>query len=283
MTIQPPDPEEMLERVNRSARRRGVSTDFSQADIDFAHREDVLSINYGIPEDVYEEARGMVDPGEISSLFQGIPISASTDEYFDAIAVFADESGQFMHPDDSPLYSSLPAKGYRYQNLSSVSKTADSAPSPISEVPTSTTNPNRPRTVAAGYDVREMKLTVVFRDGTFYNYYLDGLGRAAANRTWQNFKRARSKGRFIYTYLDQLPRGAADVSTMNAAARETLYRLSRTGQILRSGYTGKQKPGSRRGTGGKHTSYGSVTGGVKGPREGRSYKGGTGRRRNKGR
>ena len=240
--IYPPDPEEMLNRIG--------SRSFNKKQQAFAHSDDVLRINYGIPEPIYKQANELVDSSKVSSIFQGIPVAASTDEYFDAIQVFADESGQFMHPDDSPLYSPLPTLGSRYQNYStSGDKTADSAPAQISEVPTSTTNPDRPRTVAAGYDIQEMKITVVFRDGTFYNYYLDGLGRAAANRIWQNFKRARSKGRFIYTYLDGLPRGAADVSTMSAGARETLYRLSRTSQILRSGYTGKQKPGSKRGTG----------------------------------
>lgn len=248
--IEPPDPEEMLNRVG--------SQRFTSRQQRFAHSDEVMSINYGIPEPIYNEVMGMVDPVKVNSVFQGIPTAASTDEYFDAIQIFADESGRFMHPDDAPLYTGLPAKGYRYLNMSDETDkdmTVSSAPSQISEVPTSTTNPDRPRTVAAGYDIREMKLTVVFRDGTFYNYYLDGLGRAAANRMWQNFKRARSKGRYIYTYLDGLPRGAADVSTMSSVAREALYRLSRTGQILRGGYTGNQKPGSKRGTGGKHTSY----------------------------
>jgi hypothetical protein len=250
--IQPPDPEEMLRRVG--------SNRFNVSQKRFAHSEEVLQINYGIPEPIYGEAMGMVDPTKVGSLFQGIPVAASSDEYFDAISIFADESGRFMHPDDAALYGSRPAKGYRYTNTyDPLNKIPDSEPALISEVPTSTTNPNRPRTVAAGYSPKEKKITVVFRDGTFYNYFLGSLDEKSAgtaNRMWQNFKRARSKGRFIYTYLDQLPRGVADVSTISASAREALYRLSRTSQILRSGYTGKQKPGSKRGTfTNKHTTY----------------------------
>ena len=49
------------------------------------------------------------------------------------------------------------------------------APSALSDIPTSTSNWRRPRTVAAGYDYNPDSdkgvLTVVFRDGTFYNYY----------------------------------------------------------------------------------------------------------------
>ena len=39
-------------------------------------------------------------------------------------------------------------------------------------------------------------MTVIFRDGTFYNYY------SVSGLEWTNFKRARSKGRFIRMYLD---------------------------------------------------------------------------------
>jgi hypothetical protein len=108
--------------------------------------------------------------------------------------------------------------------------------------------PERPRTIAAGYDKARQCLTVVFRDGTYYNYYeVDG-------RTWQNFKRAKSKGRFILTYLDSHPRGVANVSSLPSSAREALYRISRTGQIKRSGVTGNQKAGSKRGGRGSYKS-----------------------------
>jgi hypothetical protein len=82
-------------------------------------------------------------------------------------------------------------------------------PAPISIAPTSTTNPERPRTVAAGYRVNPGPLqkggarqsdlgtlTVIFRDGTLYNYY------DVPVSLWQQFKVAVSKGKFILTYLD---------------------------------------------------------------------------------
>jgi hypothetical protein len=105
----------------------------------------------------------------------------------------------------------------------------DDSPAPITVVPTSTTNPQRPRTVAAGYDEDEEKLTVVFRDGTFYNYY-----EVDANE-WAAFKANRSKGAIIYRMLDFKPRGPADESSISQSAREAYYRFARGAQIHSSG------------------------------------------------
>ena len=66
----------------------------------------------------------------------------------------------------------------------------------LTEVPTKTTNRARPRTLAAGYDQPTRTLSVIFRDGTPWNYY-DVTPLEAAN-----FRRANSKGRFIRLYLD---------------------------------------------------------------------------------
>jgi hypothetical protein len=106
------------------------------------------------------------------------------------------------------------------------------APAPITMVPTSTTNPGRPRTVAAGYDGTRQVITVVFRDGTFYNYY------EVSASEWQAFKSRVSKGKYIYQELDYHPRGPANTSSIPAGVRESLYRLSRAVQVQRQG---KQK------------------------------------------
>lgn len=101
------------------------------------------------------------------------------------------------------------------------------APAPLSLVPTSTTNPERPRTVAAGYDRERSVLTVVFRDGTYYNYY------EVSTNEWQDFKRRVSKGQYIYQYLDYKPRGPANVSALPSYARSALYKLTRSMQLKR--------------------------------------------------
>ena len=105
----------------------------------------------------------------------------------------------------------------------------DSSPAPLTLIPTSTTNPDRPRTVAAGYDSDEEKLTVMFRDGTLYNYY------EVNPNEWTTFKSNRSKGAVIYSMLDFKPRGYADDSSMSQKAREAFYRFSRGSQIHSAG------------------------------------------------
>lgn len=105
----------------------------------------------------------------------------------------------------------------------------DTSPAPLTLVPTSTTNPQRPRTVAAGYDEDEEKLTVMFRDGTLYNYY------EVDASEWAAFKANRSKGAIIYRMLDFKPRGYADESSMSKGAREAFYRYSRGVQVVKEG------------------------------------------------
>ncbi len=105
----------------------------------------------------------------------------------------------------------------------------DNSPADLTVVPTSTTNPARPRTVAAGYDEDEEKLTVVFRDGTFYNYF------EVTGNEWAAFKANRSKGAFIYRLLDFKPRGPADVSSVSKKAQQAFYRYSRGAQIASKG------------------------------------------------
>jgi hypothetical protein len=67
------------------------------------------------------------------------------------------------------------------------------------DIPTSTTNVRRPRTVAAGYAPDRLGkgmgiLTVVFRDGTVWNY--DGKeGKGVTPGEWLNFKGSISKGK----------------------------------------------------------------------------------------
>jgi hypothetical protein len=112
------------------------------------------------------------------------------------------------------------------------------------DVPTSSTNYSRPRTVAAGYtpDPDYPKsdngtMTVVFRDGTFYNYY------KVTHGEWQSFHASYSKGK---PWLNRgkpgwkqtsdglfvgKPRGNADMSQVLPEVREALYRVARATQL----------------------------------------------------
>ncbi|NDH64833.1 MAG: KTSC domain-containing protein [Microbacteriaceae bacterium] len=241
MAIQPPDPDAMMSSLSPNS----LSKPLSQKQVDLLYSDQHLALSYGLDEPaatnpnqtIYEQAQSPAGIG----IFAGMPIAASKGEFYEAVRVFASESHNYMHPDDASMYpASAPSVGYNYNN-NALNAVSPSAPASLTDIPTSTTDPSRPRTIAAGYDSSRRTLTVVFRDGTYYNYY------EVSALEWSNFKRARSKGRFIATYLDIKSRGAADVTTLSQQGREALYRVSRTGQILRKGYTGKQVAGSKRG------------------------------------
>jgi hypothetical protein len=124
---------------------------------------------------------------------------------------------------------------------------AYTAAAPLSDVPTATTNVNRPRTVAAGYSTVKAKgslhsggkLTVVFRDGTYYNYY------NVDPETWEAFKAAPSKGVFIRTVLDFYPRGEASTANLDPTLRQAIYSTIRSQQWQRSKGRKYVKPRSK--------------------------------------
>lgn len=130
---------------------------------------------------------------------------------------------------------------YRPKNMSSAQKmeVEDSEYSVAftdSDIPTSSSNYSRPRTVAAGYDSERQTMTVVFRDGTFYNYYQVTEGE------WRAFKASISKGNPWLNKANKnqgsdglfigKPRGQADVSNISPTVREALYRIVRTQQVV---------------------------------------------------
>jgi KTSC domain len=158
----------------------------------------------------------------------------------DAASYFSDESTAYL--EEEGFYS---GKGYSYSNMGtapnpSVISSVDKAPADITLAPTSSILPPRPRTVAAGYDGSRRCLTVIFRDGTFYNYY------GVSGLEWGNFKRAISKGRFIKAYLDGKVRGTADMGGVPQAHQELLYKVARTAQVIQGGVQQGQSAASRR-------------------------------------
>lgn len=60
-----------------------------------------------------------------------------------------------------------------------------------SMLPTTSSNPERPRTLRAGYDYATQTMTVVFRDGVWWEY------RGVPPELWHGFKAADSKGKFL--------------------------------------------------------------------------------------
>jgi hypothetical protein len=210
----------------------------------------------------------------IESAFQALPTASSvgefakTGQFAEARALYFDDAvrasqlgydittGKYYvtstayDPATKQRYS---RGGLEYENLAADygadARDYEEAPAPITVKPTSTTNPLRPRTIAAGYrpgtseDGRSGTLTVIFRDGSYYNYY------EVEPYLWQQFKQVKSKGRFIAKYLDYKPRGYASVAYITAIAQKAEYFISRTNQVMSNGTQGwraKRQPNLER-------------------------------------
>jgi hypothetical protein len=198
---------------------------------------DARQSQYGLSDDEMMGAYAQMSPQRAKGLISplaSLPTAASTGEFFEAIAIFNDDDDSmgYYNPKQSGAKFSTSPNGPWVNSGTPVGYgqawRARQAPAPLTVVPTSTSNPERPRTVAAGYDRTTKTLTVVFRDGTYYNYY------DIPPVMWQEFKQRKSKGKYIYMYLDNYARGPADISNIPDYAREALYRITRTSQVLRS-------------------------------------------------
>jgi hypothetical protein len=109
----------------------------------------------------------------------------------------------------------------------------------LTDIPTSSINPGRPRTVAAGYDPKTKTMTVVFRDGTFYNYYdvtpgewLNFSASYSKGKPWLNKGFPNGKQKFDGLFIGK-PHGPADVGAIDPIVREMLYRVARSQQIFK--------------------------------------------------
>lgn len=107
----------------------------------------------------------------------------------------------------------------------------------LTDIPTSTTNFRRPRTVAAGYDPENRIVTVIFRDGTAWNYY------GVPSDAWLKFSNSITKGPFLNDarhnkgrgdgdLLTYAGHGPADITQLSPEAQTQFYRLARTAQVI---------------------------------------------------
>jgi hypothetical protein len=87
---------------------------------------------------------------------------------------------------------------------------------------TTSSDPSRPRTLSAGYDPDSQVMTVLFRDGTWWEY------RGVPENKWDGFKSAPSKGRYLReSGLDGWDdQGPADLSGMSRWRRTQLNQLT---------------------------------------------------------
>ncbi|MFH9731857.1 KTSC domain-containing protein [Streptomyces sp. NPDC017260] len=79
----------------------------------------------------------------------------------------------------------------------------------LTERPTNTSNPPRPRTMAAGYDYKSKTMFVRFRGGKMAPHtWTDGVGYEYYNvtrREWDRFRNATSPGRMINAVFNSKP------------------------------------------------------------------------------
>jgi len=148
-------------------------------------------------------------------------------------SIWANESAQYMDQG----YIESQENTLTAENLAEDQRNFESQIVKLTDIPTSSTNYTRPRTVAAGYDPQSKTMTVVFRDGTFYNYYDVTPGE------WENFSASYSKGR---PWLNRKnsnqgadglfigkPRGQANIEDIDPIVREQLYRVARSQQLYK--------------------------------------------------
>lgn len=85
---------------------------------------------------------------------------------------------------------------------------------------TSSSKPERPRTLRAGYDRANQRLIVVFRDGTWYEY------REVPEEMWQGFQASQSKSAFIESSgMNDLPRGSISPGSLSKSRRVQMASL----------------------------------------------------------
>jgi len=101
------------------------------------------------------------------------------------------------------------------------------SPAEITDVPTSSTDVLRPRTLAAGYDSDREVLTVVFRDGTVWNY------TGVTPGEWRGFSASLSKGKLLVkgSVLDGKSFGPASLTDLDPSIYAQISYISRLAQL----------------------------------------------------
>ena len=85
---------------------------------------------------------------------------------------------------------------------------------------TRSSKPERPRTLKAGYDRKNKRLVVVFRDGTWYEYL------EVEEDEWNGFQASQSKTAFINSSgLNDKPRGIINPGSLSKSRRVQMTSL----------------------------------------------------------
>jgi hypothetical protein len=114
-------------------------------------------------------------------------------------------------------------------------------PSRMQITHTSTTNPQRPRTLAAGYDPKNQTMTVVFRDNTWWNYY------DVPEDIWEGFRQSESKGKYLReSGLDSWDSmGPANIAGFSDSQKEMLNFVAKRSEQMQGGQEENKNMGSQ--------------------------------------
>ena len=87
---------------------------------------------------------------------------------YDSATASSFEQGAQVDAEGKAFYQQFPNSKYaaQYNPVEYEQDEDQESPAALTDIPTSSTNVRRPRTVAAGYDEEREVLTVMFRDGT---------------------------------------------------------------------------------------------------------------------
>jgi hypothetical protein len=126
----------------------------------------------------------------------------------------------------APTFDPYEDEDYEEPQKNGADDINDQSPARLTDVPTSSTNVKKPRTVAAGYDAARGVLTVMFRDGTLWNYY------NISKDEWIKFHSAISKGNpYINREFLSKPQGLADLSGISDDFLSQLQLMARSSQF----------------------------------------------------
>lgn len=127
---------------------------------------------------------------------------------------------------DSVTYDPYTDDDYEEPQQQGAEDINDRSPARLTDVPTSSTNFKKPRTVAAGYDKNRGVLTVMFRDGTLWNYY------DVSRDEWIKFHASISKGNpYINRQFLSKPQGLADLTGISDDFLSQIQLMARTNQF----------------------------------------------------
>lgn len=127
---------------------------------------------------------------------------------------------------EGPEYAPYEEDDYDEPQRNGADDFNDQSPARLTDVPTSSTNVKKPRTVAAGYDTTRGVLTVMFRDGTLWNYY------QVSKDEWIKFHSSISKGNpYINSSFLNKPQGLADLSGISSEFLSQLQLMARVSQF----------------------------------------------------